>query len=243
MNQYELKLDVLEQLGRQDDAAVYARYLMSGADPEALAELTRLDKNPHFRIGDDGRLPAFQQAFDALTWTDKPKLVVELGSWLGRSACLMAREFIKTNRQAVICCVDTWLGSFEHQEKDILQDIMKPSFGYPSIYMAFMKQVVCRNVQQFIIPIPLPTSIAARKFENIRQQIDLLYVDASHDWRDVQRDLEDWSYLIAHDGVIIGDDYDWESVRDAVQSFVSTSHLWNLDILCDGRTYRLTHRD
>jgi hypothetical protein len=48
---------------------------------------------------------------------------------------------------------------------------------------------------------------------------DLVYVDASHETSDVIRDVETALGLFPN-SQIIGDDWDWESVRRAVQDIV-----------------------
>ena len=46
--------------------------------------------------------------------------IVEVGSWLGKSACYMAVELINNGNSdnVIFDCVDTWEGSIEHINED-----------------------------------------------------------------------------------------------------------------------------
>jgi len=55
--------------------------------------------------------PYFKQYIDQL----KPKLIVEVGTWLGGSAIHMGHQLHAAGlNDSCIICVDTWLGSSEH---------------------------------------------------------------------------------------------------------------------------------
>lgn len=53
-----------------------------------------------------------------LTELVKPKKILEIGSFEGRSATFMIEEATKYNDEVEIHCVDTWLGSIEHGDTD-----------------------------------------------------------------------------------------------------------------------------
>ena len=51
---------------------------------------------------------------------DKPKTIVEIGSWLGKSS-----RYLVNNSDAVIYCLDTWKGSKEHHVDNVRQAVKK----------------------------------------------------------------------------------------------------------------------
>ena len=48
---------------------------------------------------------------------------------------------------------------------------------------------------------------------------DLIYIDASHDYELVKKDLNAWIERLEKDGVFCGDDWNWGGVRQAVIEF------------------------
>lgn len=60
--------------------------------------------------GWNGDSPIFKYIINQV----KPKLIVEVGSWMGQSACTMAAALKELNLDAAVICIDTWLGSKEH---------------------------------------------------------------------------------------------------------------------------------
>jgi predicted O-methyltransferase YrrM len=48
---------------------------------------------------------------------------------------------------------------------------------------------------------------------------DLIYIDGSHDEKDVYDDLSVYWDLLSPGGVVFGDDWPWEQVSNAVKAF------------------------
>ena len=64
--------------------------------------------------------------------------------------------------------------------------------------------------------------------------IDLLHIDASHEYKAVKEDLRSWWPLVEHSrGVMFGDDYlgHWKEVKRAVDDFAAEMSLpvWQVD--------------
>lgn len=165
----------------------------------------------------------------------QPSLVVEVGTWLGSSACHMA-ELINTDNmdddyyqppKFEIVCVDTWLGSSEFWVwKDSPQhyDQLNLINGYPSVYYQFLSNVINEGWKDKITPMSMPSLQAARIFNWLDLKADMIYIDASHDYEDVLMDLKAWYPLT--NKVIFGDDFDvWPGVKQAVKEFCSTNNL------------------
>lgn len=101
----------------------------------------------------------------------QPKVVIELGSWLGASTRHIAQLLPE---DGIVYAVDHWLGSIEHHT---------PSFSHylPTLYEQFLSNVIHSGLEHKIFPVRMSTLEAVELFRNEGIQPDLIYVDASHD--------------------------------------------------------------
>jgi hypothetical protein len=162
----------------------------------------------------------------------KPMLACEVGSWKGMSAANIASHMPKGGE---LVCVDTWLGAQEfwtlpppltREKRDL-----KLVNGYPSIYYQFLANMSKLSLQETVTPFPITSQIAAGAFAYWGVKFDFIYVDASHEYRDVKDDINVYWDLLNPGGYICGDDYGgyWDGVTLAVNEFVNTK--WrNLEI-------------
>lgn len=147
------------------------------------------------------------------------KLIVELGSWVGHST-----RWWCMNTPAKIVCIDHWKGSAEHSEFD--QEILD------DLYDAFA--LSCWAYRGSIIPLRMNTvcGMLLLAQQGIQKEVDLVYVDASHQYEDVITDIE-IAYHLFPNATLIGDDYIWRNptqdrrrtVMEAVQYFTSKYRL------------------
>lgn len=173
----------------------------------------------------------------------KPRLIVEVGTWKGLSACKMGEivNAIETtadyvddpdhwSRSTQIVCVDTWLGATEfwtkHDDPKRYQSLRLKN-GYPQVYYTFLSNVVNRNLEHRIVPFPQASTNAARFFRRNGIKADLIYIDGSHEYDDVLADLEAWYPVLSENGVMFGDDYCeyWCGVMKAVDEFAYNHDL------------------
>jgi len=158
-----------------------------------------------------------------------PGVVIEVGSWKGLSAIQMAGLLKQRGLDAVVVCVDTWLGSLEHIGRRHPVWGMERYYqnGYPMLYFQFLANVMHQGVQDYIVPFPNTSLIAARWFLREGIQADLINVDGSHDEADVYQDLLSYWRILKPGGVIIGDDYhsDWMGVVEAVNRFAQVNSI------------------
>lgn len=150
-----------------------------------------------------------------------PKVVVELGSWLGASTCHMG-DLLKGKGK--LFAVDHWLGSPEHHrlERTDVASLL------PTLYEQFLSNVIHRELTSTIIPWRMTTEQAAYKMRDAKIPINLIYVDAAHDEKSVYEDLSNWYPLVERKGIICGDDWSWGieyPVRRAVQRFTKERKL------------------
>lgn len=170
--------------------------------------------------GSDDRL------FDQIIKELEPSLIVEVGSWKGRSALRMGRAARGANPAAELVCVDTWLGSHEHWNNQAWHASLGLQNGYPTLYRTFIRNVIDEDLTDIITPLPLPAEVAYLLLRRYGARPKLVYIDGDHAHRSVRRDLELYFDLLAETGVLIGDDYPHaEGVARAVNEFVSARGL------------------
>ncbi len=160
--------------------------------------------------------------FEKVISSLRPKIIIEVGSWKGRSALTMAEILDRYRVDAEIVCVDTWLGSPEHWLKTQREwyTSLQISNGFPRLYYTFLANVIGQRRDKTITPFPSTSDNAALILGQLNIRADVCYIDAAHEYASVMRDLEAYWLLLAEDGVLIGDDYGhWPGVTQAAQDF------------------------
>ena len=122
----------------------------------------------------------------------RPKVCVELGTWLGASAIPVARSIRRWG--GTLTCVDTWAGAVDGQAAD----------ARPWMLLSCARNLLEAGVSANVRLVPATTLDAARWWD---RPIDWLYVDADHRYESVLADLEAWTPFVVPGGVILGDDY------------------------------------
>ena len=147
-----------------------------------------------------------------------PRLIVEVGSFVGESAIHMAKILKAHGYDCAILCVDTWYAGYDHwlgaREK------INMHFGRPDLFYKFIANVITNECQDVIVPLAMDSAGAARVIKWLELVPDFIYVDASHEQGDVIRDLEAYWALLPSGGGLLMDDltnhfpgclHDWES--------------------------------
>lgn len=149
-------------------------------------------------------------------------LIVEVGSWQGKSAVFMAVEILNQNKNIKINCVDTWEGSIEHKEENIIQKNL--------LYETFLKNI--EPVKQVIKPIRKSSVEGAKLFKD--NSVDLVFIDAAHDYENVKNDINAWYPKVKPGGILAGHDKTWPGVVKAVNEFLLESnnalHILDRDV-------------
>lgn len=158
-------------------------------------------------------------------WFDYPQLYynlvrthdnanfVEVGSWQGKSASFMGVEIINQNKNIKLHCVDTWEGSIEHANDEIIKNKL--------LYDTFLKNI--EPVKSVINPIRMSSRDAARTFDN--NSLDFIFIDAAHDYESVREDIYAWYPKLTPGGILAGHDKTWPGVVKAVNEFLSHTGL------------------
>ena len=165
------------------------------------------------------------EIFDTYIDRLKPKLIVEVGSWKGKSSHHLIGRAL-SHGDASIICVDTWLGSSEHWVHRPWRETLGFKNGRPTLHEQFIANVIHAGLQDRVVPLPLPSRQASIVLEKLRQGrsdfAQLVFIDGAHDQASVTEDIASYWPLVAAGGVMIGDDYresDWPGVIKAVDWF------------------------
>jgi hypothetical protein len=138
---------------------------------------------------------------------------VEVGSWKGRSSSYMAVEIFNSKKQIKFDCVDTWLGSVEHTDPNSPFFVRELVEDKDWLYYQFLNNT--RPVCDIINPIRLPSLDSVNLYQN--RSLDFVFIDASHEYDDVKKDILSWYPKIKKGGVIAGHDFTiFEGVERAV---------------------------
>jgi hypothetical protein len=161
----------------------------------------------------------------------KPQLIIEVGSWKGRSAIHMAHALKANGIQGEVLCVDTWLGSPEHWlasgSNQFWFDSLGITNGYPTLFNTFLTNVVSQGLQEYITPLPLPSETAYFVLKQLNVKAGMIYVDAGHEYESVYRDIKMYWELLEENGVMVLDDFNsWPGVSKAVYQFAHENDLF-----------------
>lgn len=132
-----------------------------------------------------------------------PRVVIEVGSWLGLSTRFIASQL---PRGGIVYAIDTWKGSPN-------ESVHMADPRLPYLYQLFLSNVKHAKLTRKIIPIRMESLEAATA---LNVKADLIYIDASHNTSSVIQDIMNWYPHLNENGILCGDDWLWRSVKKAV---------------------------
>ncbi|NOL51616.1 class I SAM-dependent methyltransferase [Pelistega suis] len=169
-------------------------------------------------------IPSFSAIFDRI----KPKRILEIGSYEGRSAAYMIEKALQYHQEVELFCIDTWEGGQEHigvndmnmVERNFLHNMQVMQQRYPGLKLHQLKGYSHPAMMQLCT-------------QGLEGTFDFIYVDGSHEAPDVLMDALLAHRLARKQGVIAFDDYLWTSlpygqqdhyllVKPAVDSYINT---------------------
>jgi hypothetical protein len=201
-----------------DQTVAYHLSSVKGWNAGATCEDIHRAYNGTFRLNDGVSIEA---ALKTEGWMDAPDLtflaeqakkhtgIAEIGSWMGRSTRALADNTI-----GIVHCVDTWKGSgLEH---DPWLKGKSPEW----LFEQFSNNTRgCNNLRIFRM-----TSLeGAQRLKDMNQTLDMIFIDASHDYENVKADILAWKPLLKPGGMFCGHDYQdcWPEVIKAVHELLT----------------------
>ena len=141
-----------------------------------------------------------QVALAALVSSAPDGLVIEIGSWEGRSTCALANAA----HPRPVHAVDTWRGT-PHEQTG-------PLAAQRDIHAQFLV-----NVDHYTKGNVVPHRMGWREYvPTITEPVGLVFIDAEHTYNEVRDNIAAFLPLMADGGIICGDDAAWPAVARAV---------------------------
>jgi predicted O-methyltransferase YrrM len=140
------------------------------------------------------------------SYLQRPLKMIEIGSYMGESAMMFAMSHLFSK----ICCIEPFHGYEE------FNDIMK--YTWKQVEHQFQHNT--RNFKSIELHQGLSHDIAD-SFED--DTFDFIYIDGSHNYENVKRDIQLYLPKLRKGGVIAGHDYyekEWPGVVQAVNESV-----------------------
>lgn len=136
------------------------------------------------------------------------RTIVEVGCWKGCTTRALA-----DNTSGLVYAVDTWRGNTEHPEA--WQGL--PENSPENLFATFWHNA--RDLSN--LTIMKETSLdASRHFDACGLRADMVFLDASHDYENVKKDILAWRPLLAMGGLLCGHDRQWDGVRQAIDELL-----------------------
>jgi SAM-dependent methyltransferase len=149
---------------------------------------------------------ALHEAVRGFPADTKPLTIVEIGSWKGRSTIALALG-IQARGDGKVFAIDPHTGTSDG-----------PEVGPASTVTDFRKNIEAASVQD-VVELMLTASHEARpRFDN--QSVDVLFVDGSHHYEDVRRDIIEWQSALKHTASVAFNDPSVPGVYQALRELV-----------------------
>lgn len=152
-------------------------------------------------------------------------IFVEVGSWMGKSACFMAENIKDLGKNIKFYCIDIWDDSFYVDNSSL--ELAKQANNVTSLLEVFKSNLKRYNVLDYVEIKQMTSLEASTQFDN--NTLDLVFLDALHDYDSVKQDLNIWYLKIKSGGIFAGHDFFWspDGVQKAVLEF---SKQFNLEL-------------
>jgi len=155
--------------------------------------------------------------FDSMVNAYDNAVFVEIGTWKGRSAVYMGEKIKESGKKIKFFTVDTF-DSTPDNDHFMYLDVN-------DLYDTALKNI--EPVKEFVNVIKGRSDDVYSQFEN--ESVDFLFIDGSHAYEAIKKDIELWYPKIKIGGVIGGHDYDQPTcgVKQAVDEYFGTNNAFN----------------
>lgn len=177
------------------------------------------------------------------------QVFVEVGVWMGKSAsclCMLSRAM---GVDASIYLVDMFRGNRPHVDMKTRSEdegVLNPMFfaeerdpGNGSFLHLTVKNMSRFNMLNDVNFIQAPSVKASKMFEDA--ECFFVFIDASHEYKDVANDLSHWIPKVKPGGILAGHDWDMKGVSRAVlekfprERIIVSGNSWMVKIEDDVR--------
>lgn len=191
------------------------------------------DQKPDFPTDEHGWFGWVHKAVFDVAIPKDAKVIVEMGSWLGKST-----KYICSHAPtARVIAIDHWKGD----DSILVGADPETASKVDYLYERFLAN--CWEFKSRLIPVKATTEEGLEEVSSMGILPDIIYLDASHKYEDVCKDLE-LIHRLYPNVRLLGDDYGgkWDTVIRAVDEYCGRYGLKVLTVnqawmLCDPKDY------
>jgi predicted O-methyltransferase YrrM len=165
--------------------------------------------------------------------------ILEVGSWAGRSAVTWARALAEHNVKGLVVCVDHWKRYLDVDQNDeAVYREMTSAVEADRIYELFRHNIRVSGNADRVVWIRADSGdilphLAPGTFQ-------IAFIDASHRYEDVVRDIRHATVLVADGGILCGDDLELQ-IDDCAPETLREGSVGGIDYCRDPRTGLFYH--
>ena len=170
---------------------------------------------------------------------EQVRFILEIGSFKGGSASLIVERLKSAQLHGCsLVCVDPFSGDVNMwawaKDKVLNYDFLSLANGIPTVYETFRSNIIEKGYQDFVLPIPVPSTVGLRLLQRLvhegrlSHRPNMIFLDSAHEKTETAFELKLAWDLLQEGGLIIGDDWNWEPVRSDVCDFARNTSLLQL---------------
>jgi hypothetical protein len=152
---------------------------------------------------------------------------VEVGAWLGKSACYMGEQIRRSGHDIRFDVVDTWEGA---EGDGNIQTT--PEIAGGDLYERFQQNVADCELTDLIHPMRMKSIEAAGLYPD--ESLDFVFIDGDHREESVTADINAWWPKVRAGGILAGHDYDETGPANAAHDFAFRAQI---PVWQDGRCW------
>lgn len=204
--------------------------LYGGDNPFAHCALSRRDDGyPHTNL--------VPEVIESILDLVRPAFWLEIGSMLGGSAIRTAQLIKSRGLRTGLVCIDPFCGdvnmwAWEQPKRRAGEWLfLGLQQGRPTIFDRFIANVMAAGQADIMLPITatsiVGTKLLARLLSEgrISSLPNVIYLDSAHEPDETFLELRNCWNLLPPGGVLLGDDWSWDAVREDVLRFARTVPL------------------
>jgi cephalosporin hydroxylase len=151
-------------------------------------------------------------------------MLVEVGTYAGKSACYFGTKLKEGTKVINFVTVDDFRTEIDYNDS-IINYFYNCGMTVKDI---FFKNISDLKLKKHVNQVELESTEYAQQFPN--KLIDVVFIDASHDYESVKADIKAWLPKIKDGGIIAGHDIDfpevWRAVRESFKEFEVIGRSW-----------------
>jgi len=149
----------------------------------------------------------FRDLYDKVLGENENAVFVEIGTWKGKSASYMAERIMESKKNIKFHTIDTFDMTPDNDHYELID--------VDNLYNTCMDNL--KPVGSCVNVIRKSSIEACGDFGDC--SVDFLFIDGSHRYEDVKKDIESWYPKVKRGGIISGHDYFSPDVKRAVMEF------------------------